>query len=178
MRRVLVIAWLTGLWIVLWRDLSAANLLSGLLIGALAEVARPRRALGLARHQVRPVALAGFVVYFLWKLVESNVVLAREVLTPRNSIETGVIEVSLGPCSDLVATIVANAISLTPGTLTLEVRSDGSTKLYVHVLHLHDVEAARRDVATLTRLVSAAFPVVAVDGGASSAGRADQGRIA
>ena len=164
MRRILVVVWLTVLWIVLWRDLSAANVLSGVLIGTLAEVGRPWRALGPAEHRVRVVALAKFLLYFLWKLVESNVVLAREVLTPRNSIETGVIEVTLGQCSDLVATIVANAISLTPGTLTLEVRRVEATRLYVHVLHLHDVEAARQDVATLTRLVNAAFPVV----GASS----------
>lgn len=171
MRRVFVVVWLTGLWIVLWRDLSVANLLGGLIIGILAEVARPWRALGPAHHRVDPIALARFVVYFLLKLVESNVVLAREVLTPRNSIETGVIEVSLGPCSDLVAAIVANAISLTPGTLTLEVRRSESTRLYVHVLHLHDIDAARRDVATLTRLVNAAFPVTS---GSNDGSTADQ----
>jgi len=170
-RRVLVVAWLTALWIILWRDLSVANLLSGLIIGILAEVVRPWRALERAHHRVDPIALARFVVYFLWKLLESNIVLAREVLTPRNSIETGVIEVALGPCSDLVSAIVANAISLTPGTLTLEVRRSESTRLYVHVLHLHDVDAARRDVATLTRLVNAAFPAIS---GSTGDGTADQ----
>jgi multicomponent Na+:H+ antiporter subunit E len=158
MRRVLVVAWLTALWVVMWRELSAANLLAGLAIGTVAELARPWRALGQREHAVRPLALLSFAAYFLVKLVESNIVLAREVLTPRNSIETGVIEVPLGACSDLVVTIVANAISLTPGTLTLEVRRLETPTLYVHVLHLHDVGAARRDVARLTAKVNAAFP--------------------
>ena len=158
MKRLLVVVWLTILWVVLWRELSAANVLSGLVIGTLAELARPWRALGQRSHTVRPLALLSFLGYFLFKLVESNIVLAREVVTPRNSIETGVIAVPLGAHSDLVVTIVANAISLTPGTLTLEVRRAETSTLYVHVLHLHDVDAARADVARLTAKVNAAFP--------------------
>lgn len=162
MRRILIVAWLTTLWVILWRDLTVANVLSGLLIGVLIELSKPWRALGQKHHSIRPGALAVFVAYFAWKLVEANVVLAREVLTPRNSIETGVIAVRLGPCSDLVVAIVANAISLTPGTLTLEVRIEDVPTLYVHVLHLHDVGAARADVEKLTDLVNAAFPTESV----------------
>lgn len=158
MRRALVVAWLTTLWVILWRDLTVANVLSGVLIGVLIELARPWRALGQKHHTIRPGAFVLFVAYFVWKLVEANVVLAREVLTPRNSIETGVIAVRLGPCSDLVVAIVANSISLTPGTLTLEVRREDVPTLYVHVLHLHDIGAARADVQKLTDLVNAAFP--------------------
>lgn len=162
MRRVLVVAWLTTLWVILWRDVSVANVLSGLLLGVLIELIKPWRALGQKHHSVRPGALVVFVGYFAWKLLEANVVLAREVLTPRNSIETGVIAVRLGPCSDLVVAIVANAISLTPGTLTLEVRREDVPTLYVHVLHLHDISAARADVEKLTDLVNAAFPTASV----------------
>ena len=158
MKRIFVVVWLTVLWVVLWRELSVANVLGGLAIGTVAELARPWRALGQRSHTVRPLALLSFLGYFLVKLVESNIVLAREVVTPRNSIETGVIAVPLGACSDLVVTIVANAISLTPGTLTLEVHRGDTPVLYVHVLHLHDVDAARDDVARLTAKVNAAFP--------------------
>lgn len=158
MRRLVAVAWLTLLWVIMWRDLSVANVVSGVLIAVFIESARPWRALGQRHHTVRPLRLLIFVGYFIWKLLESNVVLAREVLTPRNSIETGVIAVPIGPCSDLVVAVVANAISLTPGTLTLEVRQEERPTLYVHVLHLHDVEAARADVLTLTRLVDAALP--------------------
>jgi multicomponent Na+:H+ antiporter subunit E len=157
-RGVLVVTWLTILWVILWRDLSIANVLSGILIGALVELAKPWRSLGQKHHTIRPRALVVFVTYFVWKLLEANIVLAREVLTPRNSIETGVIAVRLGPCSDLVVAIVANAISLTPGTLTLEVRREDVPTLYVHILHLHDIGAARADVEKLTDLVNAAFP--------------------
>ena len=52
----------------------------------------------------------------------------------------------------LVATIVSDAITLTPGTLTLDVRTD-PTVLYVHVLGLGDPDDVRADVKELERLV-------------------------
>jgi multicomponent Na+:H+ antiporter subunit E len=55
-----------------------------------------------------------------------------------------------------VVTLVANAVSLTPGTLTLELDRPGNI-LYVHVLHLRDLESVRRDVRSLEALVVRAF---------------------
>ncbi len=159
MRRLVVIGWLTVLWIVLWRDVSVANVLSGLVVSVAvsAGLSLPWAGGGRSRHRVRLVAASRFLVYFAWKLLEANVVIAREVVTPRNRIQTGIIAVTLPVCSDQVVTLVANAVSLTPGTLTLEVRGSQPCTLYVHVLHLHDVERAREDVRTLARLAVAAF---------------------
>jgi multicomponent Na+:H+ antiporter subunit E len=67
-------------------------------------------------------------------------------------VRTGIVAVPVAACSDLVITVVANAITLTPGTLTLEVRREPST-LYVHVLHLRDLDQVRRDIRTLLRMV-------------------------
>lgn len=160
-QRTILFAWLLGLWLLLWRDVSFANVASGVAVSAVA-------ALGLQLHQptstarahgFRPLALARFAVYFSVKLVEANLVLAREVLTPTNDIHTGIIGVSLPPTTDFVTTVIANAVSLTPGTLTLEVRWAGAEPtLYVHVLHLHDLDAARAEVLQMARYAMAAFP--------------------
>lgn len=161
MRRALIIGWLTALWLILWRDISIANLLGGLVLAGVASsgVSAPR---GSPRqHSVRPVALAGFVVYFAWKLVEANLVLAREVVTPQNRIHTGIVAVPMRDYSDFVVTIVANAISLTPGTLTLEVRRTPEPVIYVHVLHLHDLDDVRAEVVSMARRAAASFPQVA-----------------
>lgn len=154
MRRALAIGWLTVLWVVLWRDPSPANLLSGLALAGLVSVLVPTD----SRHRVRPLPLLRFVAFFLRELVAANFVLAREVVTPANRIHTGIIAVPLPGFSDLVVTIVANATSLTPGTLTLEVARDPEPVLYIHVLHLHDHETARSDVLDLAARVAAAFP--------------------
>lgn len=156
MKRALSILGLTILWVVLWRDVSVANVLSGLAV----SVVVASGVSGTGAHRVRPLALARFAGYFVVQLVEANLVLAREVVTPQNQIETGIIAVPLDGYSDFVATIVANATSLTPGTLTLELARRPEPVLYVHVLHLHDLDDARADVEAMARRVAAAFPQV------------------
>ena len=117
------------LWVILWRDLSIANVLSGLVVGVVVTTL-PRR--DEARHRVRPLAVLRFLGVFAVKLVEANIELAREVVTPTNSINTGIVAVPIPVESDAVVTLVASAVSLTPGTLTLETTSCPDPVLYVH----------------------------------------------
>jgi multicomponent Na+:H+ antiporter subunit E len=152
--RVTRLAGLVAVWLALWSDVSLANVLSGLLVAGtivvLSDTGRP------GRPVVRPVAATRFALYFLYKLVASSVLVARAVLAPRHRMHTGIVAVPLSGCTDAVATLVADAISLTPGTLTLDVRRDPLT-LYVHALDLRDVEHVRRDVRTLEVLAVRAF---------------------
>lgn len=156
MRRVVPVVWLTGLWVLLWRDLSPATVGAGLVVAVAVRALVP---LGQGehpeRHRIRPFALIRFAGYFAWKLLEANVVLAREVLTHRDTTRPGIIAVRLHPASDLLVTVIANAVSLTPGTVTLETSTDPRT-LYVHVLHLDD-QRVRHDIRRLEELSRAAF---------------------
>lgn len=144
--------WLVVVWVALWGDLSVANVVGGLLVAvlllALFPDAGPRRGL-----TIRPLRLLIFLGYFLGKLIEANAVVAWEVLTPSNAgVREGVVAVPVTGASDAVVTTLANVISLTPGTLTLDVRRD-PTVLFVHVLHLKSVEATRAEVHRLETLV-------------------------
>lgn len=145
-----------ALWLILWRDVSIANALSGLVVGAVVTTL-PRR--DRVRHRVRPLAALRFLGVFAVKLLEANIVLAREVVTPTNSIHTGIVAVPIPVDSDAVTTLVASAVSLTPGTLTLEATPCPDPVLYVHVLHLRDIDTARDEVLQIARLAAAAFPV-------------------
>ena len=154
-RRGPLLVWLVIVWVALWEDISAANILSGVAVaGTLVTVFPVLRTERTGR--LRPVAAASFLVYFWWKLIEASATVAWEVVTPRNRINEGIVAVPLHGSSPVLATVVANAISLTPGTLTLEVREEPLV-LYVHVLHLRDVEAVRRDVHHLEVLAIRAF---------------------
>lgn len=152
--RIVRLLWLVIVWVVLWSDLSVANVLSGVVVaGAIVMTFDSWRAGGIV---VRPLHAFRFVVYFAYKLVESSVVVARTVVRPRHRIRTGIVAVPLRGCSDAVVTLVADAISLTPGTLTLEVRRDPLT-LYVHALDVRDVSQVQRDVRRLEVLAVKAF---------------------
>lgn len=144
------------LWVILWRDLSTANILSGLVVGFVVTTL-PRR--DQVRHRLRPLAALRFLGVFAVKLVEANIELAREVVTPTNSINTGIVAVPIPVESDAVVTLVASAVSLTPGTLTLETTPCPDPVLYVHVLHLRDIDHARDEVLGIARLAAAAFPL-------------------
>lgn len=144
--------WLAVMWVVLWRDVSPANVVSGAVIAVAVLVVFPLHRLGGEHHHIRPVRLLTFLGYFAWQLVVANLVVAREIVTPRDRIRAGIVAVPVSASSDLVIMVVANAISLTPGTLTLEVRRDPPT-LYVHVLHLHDLDEVRETIRKMQRMV-------------------------
>ena len=137
--------WLTVLWAALWRSTTPATLLSGVVLGSLLSWSMRRADDHRERHRVRPLALLRYLGHMAVALVRSNAAVAWEILTPTDHTRPGILEVRLPSSSELVLTVIANSVSLTPGTLTL------------HALHLRDVDAARADVLELHRLVSAAL---------------------
>ena len=81
-----------------------------------------------------------FTPIFLKKLIESNIEVAKIVLSPKLSINTGVVKFKTKLTSDHDKLLLANAITLTPGTITLELEDD---TLYVHLLN---IESSDRDI--------------------------------
>lgn len=155
-RALITVVWCTLVWVALWGDLSIANVLTGIVVGLvsvwLVPLGGPSGAVVL-----RPFRLLRFLAYFVWALVRASAVVAWEIVTPGDRTYQGIIELPLDTSNLGVATLIANAISLTPGTLTLEVRED-PLRLYVHVLHLRDMEVVRAELHHLHRLVVEALP--------------------
>jgi multicomponent Na+:H+ antiporter subunit E len=90
-------------------------------------------------------ALRLFVV-FLWDLLTSSIQVARAVISPRDITRPRLVIVPLEARSDVEVTLVANFISLTPGTLSVDVGEDGRT-LLVHDLFAGDSgDGTRADV--------------------------------
>ncbi len=146
---------LVAVWLALWGGLSWANLLSGSVVAGLVTraVNRPDR------HRwetIRPIAAVRLLVWFSWKLVVASMVVSWDIVTPTQRARQGVIAIELRSSSDRVTAIIANIISLTPGSLTLEIAHDDH-QLFVHVLHLNDREEVVADIARLESLVISAF---------------------
>jgi len=85
------------------------------------------------------------VAYFLKELVISNLRVLWDVITPRQINRPGIIGVPLTAETDLEIFVVANLISLTPGTLSVDLSEDHKT-LFVHVMFLDDVEEAKEGI--------------------------------
>ena len=160
------VIWLTALWIALWDELSVANVLSGLAV-AVAVTAVARIDLETLRPTYfRPVWAVWYVIVLLRNLVAANLRLAWEILTPGMSTHTGIVAVPMRGGSEAVVNLVANSITLTPGTMTVEVSTAGDLDddgaeddviLYIHGMYTRDPEAVRRDVLHLEELALRAF---------------------
>ena len=156
--RAVIAAWLVVMWVLLWGEVNLANVLGGLVLAVLLVVVFPPGATNDDPMIIRPLPALSFLLWFLWALIATNVAVAREVLLPasRSDIRTAVVATPLRTRSGRLATIIANAITLTPGTLTVDARGRPAV-LYVHVLSFTDAPSVIEEVADLERRVVRAF---------------------
>jgi multicomponent Na+:H+ antiporter subunit E len=161
------LAWLVLVWVLLWGELSVANLLGGLAVGSVLLIVFPLAPTHL-RGRFRPLAVARLALTLAWKLIEANALVAWATLHPTRQFTVGVVSVPVVGASDALITFVANALTLTPGSVVLEVRRGDPTMLLFHVFDLRDAEAVRREVQRVEALAIQAFgspaAVAALDG--------------
>ncbi|KJS45419.1 MAG: hypothetical protein VR70_00650 [Rhodospirillaceae bacterium BRH_c57] len=132
-----------------WAAFNDTFSLSGLVVGFVTAFG----ALWVAQPLYRPTSyfqqvtgILELIFYFLWDLIQSSVRVLIDVLRPQSRSRPGIVAVSTEGMSDVQILTLANLITLTPGTLTLEVSDDKKT-LYVHCMFLDDgPEAVRRGI--------------------------------
>lgn len=88
---------------------------------------------------------AKLIVLFLYELVVSSVQVVWDVLTPQHKSRPGIISVPLTVRREMDILLVTNLISLTPGTLSLDVTDDNHT-LYIHAMFADDPDEIRRQI--------------------------------
>ncbi len=129
---------LTILWCWLMGNFSGANVIGGFLLGFVVLAILSRREMikgkGYALQVPRVLAL---IFYFLYELIIANLRLAYDLLTPGVDIEPRIIAMPLSAKSDAAITIVASLITLTPGTLSVDVSPDKKI-LYIHAMYAED----------------------------------------
>jgi multicomponent Na+:H+ antiporter subunit E len=132
------------LWAAVVGSVDFAHLLTGFVVGYLVLwIARP--VLGPTRYFGKFFAALHFVTFFLYELVLSNLRVAWDVLTPKAYRRPGVVAVPLDAESDAEITLLANLVTLTPGSLSLDVSADRSC-LYVHAMFVDEPDELRRDI--------------------------------
>jgi len=145
MLRLLSVLLLALAWMSVTGSFSVPNLLFGLLLG-IASLFLVRDEVGKSSGTVRVARLLSLAILFVKELIVSAWRVARLVLSPRMDLRPGIFSYPLKVDRDFEITLLANLITLTPGTLSVDV-SDDRTTLYVHAIDCSDPEAARRDIA-------------------------------
>lgn len=141
------LAWnlaLALVWSAVLGSFSLANLAAGFALG-FGALALAGDRLGGARYARKTGRAVEFAAFFLTELVLASVRVGVDVLTPRHRARPGIVAVPLDAKTDGEITLFANLVSLTPGSLSIDLSEDRGT-LFVHVMFLDDAEAFRRDV--------------------------------
>jgi len=96
--------------------------------------------------------LVRFTLFYLKELFLANFRVALTVLSPKINISPAIVAVPLDSRSELSITLLANLITLTPGTLTLDISTDRDV-MYVHTMHADDLNQFRMSIKELERRV-------------------------
>jgi multicomponent Na+:H+ antiporter subunit E len=131
-------------WVALTGEYEAGNFAVGFVLAYL--VLRLTQHSDTAVRYVKRVRLLFFfTAFFLKELVVSSLRVVVLVLSPTMKMRPAVVAIPLEVSSDAAITLLGNLITLTPGTLTLDVSSDHST-MYVHAMNVEDVAAFREGI--------------------------------
>lgn len=153
-----MVVWLTAVWVLLWGNLTVANVLAGFAIGVLLVTMMPMPKVGFEGRPWLPGILV-LVVRFIGDVVMASVQIAKKALSPGEPPHGAVIRVRLRSHSDLFLTVTAQLCSLVPGSIIVEAHRLSGT-LYVHVFDVSDsggIDGAREHCMLIEQRVLYAF---------------------
>jgi multicomponent Na+:H+ antiporter subunit E len=132
-------------WVAISGDVSLGNLVIGFGLG-LVVLFFTRRIVGQPTYLLRLWRALNLLSFFVWELILANLRVAYDVLTPGYHLRPGVVAIPLDARTDMEITLLANMITLTPGSFSLDVSADRRV-LYVHTMYLdEDVDEFRRKI--------------------------------
>ena len=140
------------LWLLLRSTTNVEELVAGvaltLLVAALGYRGFTRRGLGIFGAR-RVVHLLIYVPVLFWEMTKANFDVAYRVIHPRMPIRPGIVAIKTELKSDIGKLFLANSITLTPGTLTMDVRGE---HLFIHWINVKD-----EDVERVSELIGGRF---------------------
>lgn len=152
-RILLATALIYPFWLLMVGNFAPAELLVGLLVAFFTAWLSKQHLHILEAvkwHPAMPLHLLIYLSIFLWALLRANLDVARRVLSPNLPINPAIVEVETALQSDLGKLLLANSITLTPGTLTVDVID--------HHLQVHWIDSSSgQDTQHATASIAAQF---------------------
>ena len=148
MKKVIQFIALFAMWLLLTWSLNWQDVVMGALAALIVTALTGNIILGKLWHILNPVRLFWslvYIPYFLWNVLLANFDVAYRVIHPDMPIKPGIIKVKTTLKTDIGRTALANSITLTPGTLTIDIIDD---TLYIHWINVKhtDIENASKEI--------------------------------
>ncbi len=133
-----------AVWIFITGTFTMPNLALGFVSGSVSLYVI-RDHIGAAPYLYRMGRILSLVRLFLYELMMSGIAVAALVLRPNMNLKSGIFAYETELTKDSHITLLANLITLTPGTLTVDV-SDNKRVLYIHAVDCSDIDATRASI--------------------------------
>ena len=131
-------------WVAMSGHFDVFNLMVGFVFGYLVLFLL-QRVIGRTSYFTRSVVLVRFTGFYILEVLRANVRVAHDVITPTSYARPGVVAVPLEARTDAEITLLSNLITMTPGSLTVDVADDRSV-IYVHSMFVEDPDEVRRAI--------------------------------
>lgn len=132
---VLIFLFLGGFWLLLSATLHWQHLLVGTVLALVLTAAWSKIQIGDGRRTSFTFKQLGFMIYYLlcliWEILKANIMVALIVLNPKLPISPGIVITRNELKHSLMRALYANSITLTPGTITIDLEGD---RLLVHAI--------------------------------------------
>ncbi len=135
---------LWGIWLLLNNTLSAGHVVLGLVFA----IFIPWLTSGFWPEKVRmkaPLTLLKFLLIVLWDILVANMAVAKLILGRNKNLKPGFFYIDLDIQTPLGISLLANTISLTPGTVSCDLTEDRK-RLLVHALHIEDIPTVVKEI--------------------------------
>ena len=129
---------LTFIWVALTGSMYYTNFLFGFMMGFFILWVMNRNETD-QRYFYRVPKTIGFFFFILYEMIMANIQVAYDVITPRYFFQPGIVKYPMDARSDLEINLLSTVISMTPGTLILDISEDKKS-LYIHVMYLKNKE--------------------------------------
>lgn len=127
-------------WLLLTFDVSIGNLAAGAVASLITSLLFSKYFFKNVVKFVQPQRYFWLVIYliiFTWECIKANFDVAYRVLHPAMPIKPGIVKVKTELQSDFAKTMLANSITMTPGTISVDVIDD---MLYVHWIYVSSTD--------------------------------------
>jgi multicomponent Na+:H+ antiporter subunit E len=139
-------------WLMLTFEFSVPNLIVGAVASVITSLFFTRFFVTNVYKLLQPKRYFWFIVYlfvFVWECIKANIDVAYRVLHPAMPIRPGIVKVKTSLKSDLAKMLLANSITMTPGTITVDIIGDN---LYIHWIYIRS-----EDPEVYTEIITGAF---------------------
>ncbi|WP_462092672.1 Na+/H+ antiporter subunit E [Sphingobacterium hungaricum] len=137
---------LSFIWVALTGSMYYSNFVFGFMLGFFILWIMNRNETD-QRYFYRVPKIISFIFYFLLEMIKANLQVAYDVITPKYFFKPGVVRYPLNAKTEFEINLLSTFISLTPGTLILDISEDNKT-IYIHVMYLNDPDEFVRNLKT------------------------------